>query len=50
VLPRPSPVNCGYWTKAIALPRLPGIFTYATFPGVIALWRYPEAGLLRRRS
>jgi hypothetical protein len=22
-LPRPSPVICGYWTKAIALPRVP---------------------------
>jgi hypothetical protein len=23
-LPRPSPVICWYWTKAIALPRVPG--------------------------
>jgi hypothetical protein len=27
-LPRPSPVICGYWTKAIALPRLPKQFHF----------------------
>jgi hypothetical protein len=31
-LPRLSPVICWYWTKAIALPRVPGIFTLASLP------------------
>jgi hypothetical protein len=36
-LPRPLPVICGYWTKAIALPRVPGIFASALFPAPLSL-------------
>jgi len=40
-MPRPLRVICGYWTKAIALPRVPGIFTSFKFRAAFALWRYP---------
>jgi hypothetical protein len=31
-LPRPSPVICGYWTKAIALPRVPKHLHFRILP------------------
>jgi len=48
-LPRPSPVICWYWTKAIALPRVPGRLHI----GIVAssrplVWRYPLRRAPRR--
>jgi hypothetical protein len=46
---RPSPVICGYWTKAIALPRMPGIPLLFSSQAAIALWRSPKGRVPRRR-
>ena len=40
-MPRPSPVICWYWTKAIALLRGPGAHSPLRSLVAIRLWRYP---------